>query len=152
MAVQAQLHALVGPCLASNTDMASSARPDGRFRIDAQLFSSFALDLDGVVTNTAVIHAAAWKQLFDEQLARRAAGAHWTPFDDTDYRLYVDGKPRLDGLRSFLAARINPGSGRCASRQSRYSPTRRSSGPAGNDRREAGAPVPAPQTLPSGDL
>lgn len=75
-------------------------------RIDPATYRAFALDLDGVITNTAAVHAAAWKQLFDELLERRAAGRAWQPFDsDREYRAYVDGKPRRDGLRDFLAAR-----------------------------------------------
>jgi len=65
-------------------------------------------DLDGVLTQTAKVHAAAWKQTFDEYLRRRAAerGAEFVPFDSVaDYDEYVDGKPRADGVRSFLAAR-----------------------------------------------
>lgn len=60
-------------------------------------------DLDGVITDTARVHAAAWKDIFDEFLAGRSAGG---PFDDTDYLRYVDGKPRYDGVASFLASRI----------------------------------------------
>jgi beta-phosphoglucomutase family hydrolase len=75
-------------------------------RIDPATYRAFALDLDGVITNTAAVHAAAWKQLFDELLERRAAGRPWQPFDsDREYRAYVDGKPRRAGLRDFLAAR-----------------------------------------------
>jgi beta-phosphoglucomutase family hydrolase len=76
--------------------------------IDAQRFKALILDLDGVVTQTASLHARAWKRLFDELLARKAAqeGGAFTPFDlDADYRRYVDGKPRIAGLLSFLAAR-----------------------------------------------
>jgi beta-phosphoglucomutase family hydrolase len=65
-------------------------------------------DLDGVLTRTAVVHAAAWKELFDEFLRRRAAetGEPFVPFDaHADYDRYVDGKKRADGVRSFLAAR-----------------------------------------------
>jgi beta-phosphoglucomutase family hydrolase len=65
-------------------------------RIDPLQFPAFAVDLDGVVTQTASIHAAAWKRLFDEL---------GLPFDEVDYRTHVDGKPRRDGLRSFLTAR-----------------------------------------------
>jgi len=73
--------------------------------LDAWLF-----DLDGVLTDTARVHAAAWKETFDELLARRAAdGAgieEFRPFDpDEDYERYVDGKPRYDGIRDFLASR-----------------------------------------------
>lgn len=74
-------------------------------RVDPGLYRAFALDLDGVITSTAALHASAWKQLFDELLARRARGKPWRPFDDGEYRAYVDGKPRRDGLRSVLAAR-----------------------------------------------
>jgi beta-phosphoglucomutase family hydrolase len=65
-------------------------------------------DLDGVLTQTAKVHAAAWKQMFDEYLRARASrsGEPFVPFDaGEDYARYVDGKPRYDGVRSFLAAR-----------------------------------------------
>ncbi len=70
---------------------------------DAVLF-----DMDGVLTQTASIHAVAWKQLFDAFLERRsvATGEPFSPFDiETDYRRYVDGKPRYDGVEAFLRAR-----------------------------------------------
>jgi beta-phosphoglucomutase family hydrolase len=65
-------------------------------------------DLDGVLTQTAKIHAAAWKQTFDAFLAAygEQVGKTFQPFDDVrDYEVYVDGKPRNDGIRSFLTAR-----------------------------------------------
>ena len=65
-------------------------------------------DLDGVLTNTAAAHAAAWKSVFDAFLQARAArdGGAFVPFDPVaDYGEYVDGKERLDGVRSFLASR-----------------------------------------------
>jgi beta-phosphoglucomutase family hydrolase len=65
-------------------------------------------DLDGVLTQTAKVHAKAWKQAFDTLLRERAtaSGAAFVPFDVIkDYEEYVDGKPREDGVRSFLAAR-----------------------------------------------
>jgi beta-phosphoglucomutase family hydrolase len=65
-------------------------------------------DLDGVLTETAKVHAAAWKEMFDEYLQDRAArtGEDFVPFDEKDdYDTYVDGKPRHDGVRSFLASR-----------------------------------------------
>lgn len=65
-------------------------------------------DLDGVLTRTATVHAAAWKQMFDEFLERHAAdaGQDFVPFDSHhDYDQYVDGKPRLDGTRDFLRSR-----------------------------------------------
>lgn len=62
-------------------------------------------DLDGVLTDTASVHAAAWKQMFDEYLLGRD-GRGFRAFDTTaDYGPYVDGKPRLEGTRSFLASR-----------------------------------------------
>ena len=65
-------------------------------------------DLDGVLTETASIHAAAWKEMFDEFLRGEAdrRGQPFVPFDEhDDYDRYVDGKPRLDGVRDFLASR-----------------------------------------------
>jgi beta-phosphoglucomutase family hydrolase len=61
-------------------------------------------DLDGVVTRTAVVHAAAWKEMFDAFLRERE-GEDFRPFDDHDYDEYVDGLPRADGVRAFLASR-----------------------------------------------
>jgi beta-phosphoglucomutase family hydrolase len=60
-------------------------------------------DLDGVLTKTAVVHAQAWKEMFDAFL--RGREGPFQPFEPDDYERYVDGKPRLDGVRSFLAAR-----------------------------------------------
>ena len=65
-------------------------------------------DLDGVLTQTAKVHAAAWKEMFDAYLKKRAArtGEAFVPFDPHhDYDKYVDGLPRSDGVRSFLASR-----------------------------------------------
>ncbi|MEV0638260.1 beta-phosphoglucomutase family hydrolase [Streptomyces sp. NPDC050619] len=61
-------------------------------------------DLDGVVTKTAVVHAAAWKEMFDAFLRERE-GEHFRPFSDSDYDEHVDGRPRADGVRTFLASR-----------------------------------------------
>lgn len=62
-------------------------------------------DLDGVLTRTAVVHAAAWKETFDAFLLDRC-GPSFRPFDPVeDYATYVDGLPREDGVRSFLASR-----------------------------------------------
>lgn len=71
-------------------------------RFDAGIF-----DLDGVVTRTAEVHAAAWKSMFDGYLAARAdTDGHHQPFDiETDYAEHVDGKPRYEGVRDFLRAR-----------------------------------------------
>ncbi len=73
--------------------------PDG---VTACLF-----DLDGVLTDTASVHMAAWKDMFDAFLQARAeqAGQPFQEFTSHDYELYVDGKPRLDGVRDFLASR-----------------------------------------------
>jgi beta-phosphoglucomutase family hydrolase len=65
-------------------------------------------DLDGVLTDTASVHAAAWKQMFDDYLRARAErdGTPFHPFDvKDDYGPYVDGRPRLDGTRGFLSSR-----------------------------------------------
>src|SRR3954464_11384801 len=73
--------------------------PVTRDRFDAVLF-----DLDGVLTSTAAIHARAWKRMFDEYL--RDKHSSQPAFDiDTDYKRYVDGKPRYEGVRSFLESR-----------------------------------------------
>ncbi|MBX9828379.1 MAG: beta-phosphoglucomutase family hydrolase [Xanthobacteraceae bacterium] len=86
-----------------STQRSEHARAITRDKYDAVL-----LDLDGVITDTAALHAACWKQMFDEYLKESAArsGEAFRPFDlDADYRLYVDGKPRFDGVRDFLASR-----------------------------------------------
>jgi beta-phosphoglucomutase family hydrolase len=65
-------------------------------------------DLDGVLTDTATLHAAAWRELFDGFLRKLSSRTEspFVPFDvNSDYARYVDGKPRADGIRSFLAAR-----------------------------------------------
>jgi beta-phosphoglucomutase family hydrolase len=76
--------------------------------ITSENFDAVLFDLDGVLTATAKLHAAAWKQTFDEFLKRRAEAREqiFVPFDiGDDYRQYVDGKPRFDGVQSFLASR-----------------------------------------------
>jgi len=68
-------------------------------------FDAVLFDLDGVLTDSAALHAKSWKRLFDEVLQQRDGNAY-RPFDpDLDYRCFVDGKPRYDGIRSFLASR-----------------------------------------------
>jgi beta-phosphoglucomutase family hydrolase len=65
-------------------------------------------DLDGVLTKTAAVHNAAWTEMFDAFLRRRAerTGEQFVPFDPgADYNTYVDGKPRADGVRDFLMSR-----------------------------------------------
>jgi beta-phosphoglucomutase family hydrolase len=86
-------------------------KPTSRRAITRDQYDAVLLDLDGVITDTASIHASCWKQMFDEYLKRRAAqnGEESRPFDiATDYRLYVDGKPRYDGVRDFLTSRGIP--------------------------------------------
>jgi beta-phosphoglucomutase family hydrolase len=70
--------------------------------------SACLFDLDGVLTKTAKVHAAAWKEMFDAYLRERAArtGEPFVPFDEVaEYDQYVDGKPRYEGVQSFLASR-----------------------------------------------
>jgi HAD superfamily hydrolase (TIGR01509 family) len=71
-------------------------------RLDAVVF-----DTDGVLTDTARVHAAAWARLFDDYLERRAAafGGPWRPFSEADYLRHVDGRPRYDGVTAFLTSR-----------------------------------------------
>lgn len=98
------MNAFVRPDQPVRIDVRSEAAvPVTRERFDAVLF-----DLDGVLTDTASIHAACWKQVFDELLERRSkrCGKPFRPFAiETDYARYVDGKARLDGVRSFLTSR-----------------------------------------------
>lgn len=79
----------------------------GRLRLP-ETIAACLFDLDGVLTRTAELHAAAWKRTFDAFLRQRATagGGSPLPFDaGADYDAYVDGKPRADGVRSFLASR-----------------------------------------------
>ena len=76
--------------------------------LSAERFDAVLFDLDGVLTETATLHAEAWKRTFDDFLRLRAEtrGEPLEGFDiEDDYRRYVDGKPRYDGVRSFLASR-----------------------------------------------
>ena len=77
-------------------------------RVTVDDFDAVLFDLDGVLTSTARVHSVCWKRMFDAFLRQRAAetGEEFTPFDpDADYKRYVDGKPRYDGVRSFLESR-----------------------------------------------
>jgi len=65
-------------------------------------FDAFLFDLDGVVTPTAELHMRAWAEMFNSFLAARGVAG---PYTDDDYFAFVDGKPRYDGVRSFLASR-----------------------------------------------
>ena len=100
---------MAAPKSCDSTEAAAGALRQGvtRDRYDAVLF-----DLDGVLTSTAAIHATAWKRMFDDYLREQSARAgnprdpRFAPFDiDTDYKRYVDGKPRYEGVRSFLESR-----------------------------------------------
>jgi alpha,alpha-trehalase len=77
-------------------------------RIDTELLDAVIFDMDGVITDTASSHAAAWKQMFDDYLCKCAEqrGEQFQPFDiDMDYRHHVDGKSRYDGVKGFLESR-----------------------------------------------
>src|SRR3954468_12912341 len=70
-------------------------------------FDAVIFDLDGVVTNTAAVHQAAWKELFDSVLQdpRMPDDGDKGEFEGQDYLRYVDGRPREDGIKAFLHAR-----------------------------------------------
>jgi beta-phosphoglucomutase family hydrolase len=70
--------------------------------LDWSRYAAALFDLDGVITPTAVVHMHAWARMFGDFLADRPGVA---PYTDADYYAYVDGKPRYDGVRSFLASR-----------------------------------------------
>ena len=76
--------------------------------VSRQDFDAVLFDLDGVLTTTRTVHAAAWKRTFDDFLNQwdEAHGATSPPFDEhADYAAHVDGKPREEGVRDFLASR-----------------------------------------------
>jgi len=76
--------------------------------IDLTAYEAVLFDLDGVLTATARVHSACWKRMFDEFLRARAEadGTPFVPFDrGSDYLRYVDGKPRMEGVKSFLESR-----------------------------------------------
>jgi beta-phosphoglucomutase family hydrolase len=96
------------PQLGGTTGEQAMDDPAPKYLIRRAQYDAVLFDLDGVITDTANLHAASWKQMFDEYLRRRAAqnGEEFRPFDiTTDYLLYVDGKPRFDGVRDFLGSR-----------------------------------------------
>src|SRR5262249_55090079 len=75
---------------------------------DLGRYQAILFDMDGVIADTASIHAACWKTMFDEYLQRsaREQGLAFRPFDvATDYKAYVDGKPQYNGVRDFLNSR-----------------------------------------------
>ena len=90
--------------MSEKTEERSMQQPESSRGISREQYDAVLLDLDGVITNTASIHAACWKQMFDEYLRERATqrGEAFRPFEiDTDYRLYVDGKPASTALATF---------------------------------------------------
>ena len=82
--------------------MSSQKTPVPLDRLDAVIF-----DMDGVVTDTAGVHARCWKRAFDDflRLRSQSTGEELRLFEDEDYLRYVDGKPRYDGVESFLSSR-----------------------------------------------
>lgn len=77
-------------------------------QVSPEFFDAVLFELDGVVTDTSDVHAAAWKRTMDDYLEKKAreTGEAFVPFDEVeDYLAHVDGKPRYDGVRDFLAAR-----------------------------------------------
>ena len=87
----------------------SKQKPDAPGAVvDLGAYEAWLFDMDGVLTKTAAVHAAAWKQAFDEFLQKEAkrTDTPFVPFDvESDYEKYVDGEPREDGVRNFLASR-----------------------------------------------
>jgi beta-phosphoglucomutase family hydrolase len=73
--------------------------------IDAARFGAVVFDLDGVLTDTARLHQMAWKRTFDEALGAMEGPIDRRPFDGEDYRRYVDGRARVDGVEAFLDSR-----------------------------------------------
>jgi beta-phosphoglucomutase family hydrolase len=75
--------------------------------IDPDRYDAVVFDLDGVVTDTAAVHAIAWRRMFDEYLAARPVvpGEDHSPFTDANYRRFVDGRSRSDGVNGFLISR-----------------------------------------------
>lgn len=95
--------------LFGETDMkalATETRPGNEENVfSRKTYDAVLFDLDGVITTTEKIHSACWKKTFDEFLHARASrkGENFVPFNETDdYLEYVDGKPRYEGVRSFL--------------------------------------------------
>src|ERR1700751_2261737 len=86
----------------------STRQPEDERAFSRDRYDAVLLDLDGVITDTASVHAACWKTMFNKYLQKRGTQRSevFHHFDSAaDYRLYVDGKPRFDGVRDFLASR-----------------------------------------------
>lgn len=73
--------------------------------IDPAALDAVIFDLDGVITDTAEVHLHAWIRMFNGFLEQRADGGEYQPFTEDDYFAYVDGRPRYDGVRTFLQSR-----------------------------------------------
>jgi beta-phosphoglucomutase family hydrolase len=87
------------------SDQHSDPKNEG---VDITAYAAWLFDMDGVLTKTAEVHAEAWKEAFDAFLLQETSrsGTTYAPFDkEADYEKYVDGEPRDDGVRNFLAAR-----------------------------------------------
>jgi beta-phosphoglucomutase-like phosphatase (HAD superfamily) len=98
----------LAPGVARSATQSKAARDVRDHARPARGNPTFLFDLDGVLTQTAKVHALAWKEMFDDFLRAWAqrTGEPFEPFDrPTDYDEYVDGKPRLEGVRSFLESR-----------------------------------------------
>lgn len=92
----------------TGTNNDSAVPCSGKTCVRLSEVDGFLFDLDGVVTNTSALHSSAWKLLFDDFLKKDAArqGIPFKPFDiDTEFKQYVDGKPRYEGVVSFLESR-----------------------------------------------
>ena len=88
--------------------MASDRKTNWKpFKLSVKKYDAFIFDLDGVITQTAKVHAKVWKKMFDEYLKEKHSSTQdFVPFEiDNDYREYVDGKPRYEGVKSFLKSR-----------------------------------------------
>ncbi|HEV2128870.1 MAG TPA: beta-phosphoglucomutase family hydrolase [Thermomicrobiales bacterium] len=91
-----------------STEQIGTSRRKGSLPAVPEHIAACLFDLDGVLTHTATVHSAAWKEMFDAFLRERAeaGGEPFRPFEiATDYARYVDGRLRLDGVRGFLASR-----------------------------------------------
>ncbi|WP_137390393.1 HAD-IA family hydrolase [Rhodoligotrophos defluvii] len=88
-------------------DSAAQGKGSDGVVLTRRRFATVLFDLDGVVTDTARVHAAAWTQVFDAFLQERAQEdtVPFVPFTRADYQAYVDGRPRLEAIRAFLPAR-----------------------------------------------
>src|SRR6266540_6699277 len=96
-----------GAALLARSAEQQRSSPMASLILSPQRYDAVIFDLDGVVTDTASVHAAAWRRLFDDYLAARPSrvGENHLPFTDEDYRRFVDGRARYDGVVDFLASR-----------------------------------------------